>query len=988
MRLQLCFTFLLFYQAAIGQSEIVSIASWKTNYDSAQYYWSVNTEKSITLLKKAEQVAFNDLGIYDENYLTILNDLGLAYSEIKNYRKAEEYLTKNLTIRQELEETENIQALRANCNLATVVLKSGHDIRAKQLYKNVLLQAEKMQAGEIYMTASENLSNLYEVHEQYDSALAVVKKARNARFSNPAIQTGYRFHLLEGRLLRKLKRYEEASRLLEILSKSIHSTSLDVLTLAYAVQMEQSLIHLETGLYSLAEKELLDLYRSLKNQKAPDDALLTELTNSLAYTYDKLGVYDKAWLYYQESFGRCLKTWGYNSLSCAIMQNNMAGILLKQGRTAQAITQYEEFLDVYKKLSKENTAIYQVALNNLATAYRQTGQYDRALELYQSLYNTLNNHHQLDSDLGATVMNNLGVTYMLQGKYTVAARNFERVLRVKEKFYGTDSPVLIDVLENLAVTYWASDNYRAALPLFQRSLVITEREIRYVFPNLTEAEQAQFHQRKKLSFERFNTLVLQHVKEMPELAAQMFNHELLLKSIVFFTNRKRNEKARTNPGLKALMDRSDAARAQLGHLYQLASDEIKSLPVSPSRLEHEIDSLEKMIRHALADESAADNPYTWKDVQQSLQDDEALVDIVRFRKYDVFKTTSELAVQTVNTGFTDSVYYAALITTSETRENPDIVLLRNGYNLEHRNHRYYVNTLSVDVDDTVSYAAYWEEIERKVSGKKRIYFTPDGIFHQINLNAIHDRQNVYVLEKFDIRLMLNPAQLINPKQTDPIDFSKSVLMGDPVFTQEFAGFRYEALPGSNAEIKGIIQALKLQNTQPFLRQAASETNLRKVQSPSLLHIATHGFFSDRIVKLNEYAKNDFMFHSGFVLAADHGHKDFERDGIVTAYDVAGLELSKTQLVVLSACETGLGKIENSEGVFGLQRAFLQAGVQSISISLWKVEDIMTKELMIRFYTHLNTLKNPHAALKQAQLDLLHAKKAPRLWGGFVIVNAN
>lgn len=987
MRLHFCLFLLITCQSAFGQSEIATLASWKIDYDSAQYYWSADIEKSIVLFRKAEQAAFNDLGIYDENYLVILNDLGLAYSKLKNYTKAEEYLTRNLAIRHELDMTESAQTLQANGNLASVILKSGDDIRSKKLYKSILVQAEKLEVEDIYVTASENLSNLYEVQEHYDSALFVVQRALNTSFSNPMIQTHYKLHLLESRLLRKRKRYADASRKLEVLSKSIYSTPLDVSTLPYAVQMEQSLIHLETGLYSRAEKELLELYRSLKSQSMPDDALLTELTNSLAYTYDKLGVYDKAWLYYQESFSRCLKAYGYNSLSCAIMQNNMAGILLKQGHTTQAISQYEEFLEVYKKLSKENTSIYQVALNNLATAYRQTGQHNKALEYYRQLYNTLSDQHQLDSDLAATVMNNLGVTYMLQGNYTAAAENFEKVIGIKEGFYGADSPVLVDVLENLAVTNWVAGKHEQALPLFRRSLTIAEREIRYIFPNLTETEQVQFYQRKKLSFERFNTLALQHVNEMPELATQMFNNQLLLKSIVFFTNRKRNEKVRSNSKLKNLIDRSETVRAQLGHLYQLSSEEVNALNISTTKLETEIDSLEKVIRHELSEELLIDKHYTWMDVQRSLKADEVLVDLVRFRKYDVFKTRSELLSQQVNTGFTDSIYYAALITTSETTNSPKLVLLRNGYNLEHRNHRYYVNTLAVDVDDTVSYAAYWEDIERAVSGKKKIFLTPDGIYHQVNLNTLHDRKNIYVLEKFDIHLMLNPTQLVNRKPFEPIDFTKSVLMGDPVFTQQFEGYSYDPLPGSNAEVKEILKALRLTNTQPFLRHAASEVNLRKVHSPALLHIATHGFFSDGIVKLNEYVKNDFMFHSGLILAADNS-KDFDRDGVVTAYDVAGLDLSGTQLVVLSACETGLGKIEHSEGVFGLQRAFLQAGVKAISISLWKVEDLMTKELMMKFYSYLAKLQNPQSALKQAQLDLLHEGKSPRLWGGFVMVNGD
>lgn len=995
MRLKFSVFVFLMPLVGFGQQQIASVAAWKANYDSAQYFWADNIQRSVKLLQKAERVAFNDLGIYDENYLAILNDLGLAYGEIKNYKKAEEYLTQSLTIQQELYTDENVQTLKSACNLATVILKSGDGIRASKLFKVILLKSCSLDDGAIYMAASDNLANLYEVQEHYDSALVILHQALQSNFSNPVLETRYKLTLSEGRILRKLKRYSESEKALTILSKSVHSTSLNVSSLLYAIQKEQSLIKLEMGLYTQAEKELLELYRTVKNSDASNEVLLTELPNSIAYAYEKLGVLDKALLYYQEAFSRCLKTYGYNSLSCAIMQNNMAGILLKQGHASQAIDQYEEFIETYKNLSKQNTSVFYAAMNNLATAYRHTGQYAIALRHYNFVDAALKNLQQEETDLTAIVRNNIGVTQMLQGKYEEAIQHFIEVIRIKELLYGKESPVLLDIIENLAVTYWAAGRNDAALPLFKRSLTLTERELRYIFPNLTEQEQVQFYNRQKLNFERFNTLVLQLAAEMPELKTQMFNNQLLLKSIVFFTNKKRNERVRGNAHLKELLNTSEAARVKLGHFYQLPSEEVKALKVSIPALEQQIDSLEKIIRHALADESGTERWVTWKDVQRSLRPEEALVDIIRFRKYDVFRATSEDAVQQVNAGFTDSVYYAALITTAETDQSPQLVFLKNGNHLETRNHKYYINTLYIDIDDTISYREYWLPIERQVRDKKKLFLTPDGVFHQINVNVIHDRQNRFVIEKFDLHVLMNPGQLVNRQQPARIDFTKAVLIGDPTFgtggSTEISGRYYEPLPGSNEEIKGILHALKLSPADAtlYMRHAASEINLKRVHSPSILHIATHGFFSTEMVMLNEQVKNDFMFHSGLILASTGMvGKDFDSDGIVSAYEVTGLDLRGTNLVVLSACDTGLGKVENSEGVYGLQRSFLQAGANNIIISLWKVEDLMTKDLMVRFYSYLGKQHDVHDAFKLAQLDMMRSVSNPRLWGGFVMVNGN
>jgi len=198
-----------------------------------------------------------------------------------------------------------------------------------------------------------------------------------------------------------------------------------------------------------------------------------------------------------------------------------------------------------------------------------------------------------------------------------------------------------------------------------------------------------------------------------------------------------------------------------------------------------------------------------------------------------------------------------------------------------------------------------------------------------------------------------------------------------------------------AEIKAIDHILRSKNwkTTALLKGNATERNLKKIQSPGILHVATHGFFSAEFVSLNEEAKKDFLFHSGIVLSGANRQIEretipFRDDGIVAAYEVMNLDLSQTDLVVLSACETGLGKIENGEGVYGLQRSFLQAGARNVMISLWKVDDIYTKELMIRFYTYLSRGFSKRESLKLAELDQMKHVPDPKHWGGFILIGAD
>ncbi|MBP6591291.1 MAG: CHAT domain-containing protein, partial [Chitinophagaceae bacterium] len=174
-----------------------------------------------------------------------------------------------------------------------------------------------------------------------------------------------------------------------------------------------------------------------------------------------------------------------------------------------------------------------------------------------------------------------------------------------------------------------------------------------------------------------------------------------------------------------------------------------------------------------------------------------------------------------------------------------------------------------------------------------------------------------------------------------------------------------------------------------------------IKRPQVLHIATHGFFLKDVKDTMgtvygiqaDIARQHPLLRSGVILAGAaavaRNPNDFtdQDDGILTAYEAAGLDLTGTALVVLSACETGLGELLNGQGVYGLQRAFMQAGAASVIMSLWKVNDESTKELMIGFYREwlLHPEGSKQEALRKAQLRLREQYAHPFFWGPFVLV---
>lgn len=206
------------------------------------------------------------------------------------------------------------------------------------------------------------------------------------------------------------------------------------------------------------------------------------------------------------------------------------------------------------------------------------------------------------------------------------------------------------------------------------------------------------------------------------------------------------------------------------------------------------------------------------------------------------------------------------------------------------------------------------------------------------------------------------------------------------------------LPGTKKEV-GLIDSLfntSEKERTVYLSNEALEDSIKNIKAPQSLHIATHGFFLENEEgneNSDSYVENPLL-RSGLVLAGANSYIStgsvdedgtYEEDGILTAYEAMNLNLDDTELVVLSACETGLGEIKNGEGVFGLQRAFQVAGADAIIMSMWTVDDNATQELMTNFYEEWLKTGNKHQSFITAQKRLKEKRGAPYYWGAFVMI---
>jgi tetratricopeptide (TPR) repeat protein len=686
------------------------LPSWKIYYDSAQLYWGTDWVRTTTLLKRSERSAFNDLGIYDDNYLAILNDLGLAYSNAGDFATAEKLLKQCLSLREEsLEPGGEQSVLNTMGNLALVHEKQSRYGEASELYKNILATATSAQE-ETYWLTVERLVSVYEHQQQSDSALAFLERIRTTHHENTAVQHRYELDLLTARARRQLSQYDEASVLLGDLIKRYHQTTdVGLYPLYLRAVVETGKLLGETGNFGDAERFLLQALDGAANAQPTDFSLLVGVNNDLAALYERIGLYDKSIKFYQAALDLYRSSRSNDKIAMATLLSNIAGVQLKQEHTQLAIDGYKEVLGMLEGSVPESNSFFITVLSNIATAFRKDKQFTAAMQNLDRAYKLVEKY-PADQALAAGVLNNMAVLLTAQGEVEHAIAFYERAYNIKRKLYGDNSVMLRDLAGNMAVVYWALKMPDRSLPLFQLAITLSLKQINYVFPSLSQPEQIQFYEQLKEDFERYASVAFQSASKNPAMLVQVFNNQLAIKSILFFTQQKRQAiiAQQGDSSLLREYDRLRILREQLGHAYQQPLSEISKGPLVPTHLEQQIDAIEKSISLRTGktlSEKMAGTGTSWSTIQAGIKQDEAIVEIVRYRKYDL-RAFFEDDLDRVSFGFTDSIYYAALVTTQETKKHPKVVRMNEGKNMDTRFLSYYRNTMFFDVRDENSYEQY------------------------------------------------------------------------------------------------------------------------------------------------------------------------------------------------------------------------------------------------------------------------------------------
>ena len=930
-------------------------------YDQAIQYW----EQERTLRLALNQVE-------TESYSSILFNLTNTYSLVGRYRETRMRGEELLTVDEKL-------------------FGNGSAEYAQSLsfYLDVLINLGNVQAAK--NTATAGMNNFNKKETEY--ALILNKYAD--------------IHNLTGEYTRSEKFFQES---LKILRSAEGNASLNVNNVSVNMgnlYVNQGRIPEAEKLFSTAE----NFYRSQLDNAEVEAAYYSTLNNR-AYALHSLSLYENAIQLYKLVLRHDSIAFGTQHPDYAKTLTNLANTLISQGQTAEARRLLLRAVQIAITTNGVQSIDEASRLNNIANTYKSEGQYDSALILYRQADAIFLKELGEGSLEYSTTQFNIGKALM--GKNSPDSKPYlQKALMLRKKLLGARHPRYGEVLQKLALTEWHDNKPTKATGYFNELVNNYYAQIDDYFPILSEEEKSKFYFSKfKIDQEAYVSFVLDRLSNNPTQLGSLYDLSLNTKGIIFYATQKVKQAIMqsNNPELISQYDTWVSLKEQLAKAYGEGSDEALKLGDS---LSNRANVLEKVLvlKSAEFKNVFVRKTYSWKQVQAKLKPGEAAIEVLRFRTYS----------QEEEGYFTGRVNYIALILTPETKTGPRVFRWASGGQMEGRMLNFYRNAIKFQMPDTISYNVFWKPLRDELNGITKVFFSPDGVFNQINPNTLYNsKTSKYLADEITLDLKTNTRDILEqPKQRK--SKSGAYLFGFPDYQtlsldqpeQEATAERSSralnrslrsgllrgflrsdgipSLPATKIEVENIAKEFKTYGTPSttLLARQANEAEIKKIKSPSILHIATHGFFlDDGELSITSADQSKFLdnplFLSGLILASANTAGGGE-DGILTAYEAMNMSLEDTELVVLSACETGLGTVKNGEGVFGLQRAFLVAGAKTIIMSLWNVDDEATQQLMNNFYANWLKGMDKHAAFLQAQQELRIKYSAPFYWGAFVMV---
>lgn len=940
------------------------------------------------------------ISIRHKDILEILNHLATLYELTDQYSKASETLKlASEAALQKYRDDDILYGIELT-KLARLRLKLGEYEQAEKDIARAMevIDLRKNRGFGEYLPAlveaMDTQAKLYGIKGLFDEANASLERSEKIIARSKGAVTGS-LDTDEERvgLLIQLGRYAQASKVLDEVfaeyERLYGSTSIRLINPLVA----RGRIQLARGEYGEAQKTAQRAYRiaveafgETSTKTAPTQLLLGELSRTLG-DYDQAGTHIAKALESQE------KQFGRRHIDVASSLSQLALIRFYEGDKNAEPLMTEARDIIAERLGKQNPR-YATSLKNLAVVMLSQNHHKEAFDLIAEAAEIWKNKTGSRNNINLAALHILtGDVYYQQRDFDKAADYYERARKLYEKFFSTSHPEYVKATAKLSRVYYMQRNYKASKRLIEEALGKYEAYIADFFPSLSEREKARYWNTIRDDFEFYYTLAFSNLDDFKDLAGSVYNYQLLTKALLLNASVKMRQRIMNSPddALRQLFDEWIQKKEMLTLALSMTSEELMQNEIEPTALRQEVERIEKELSSKSEDftKGFEKKPIRYGDVISALGENEVAVELVRYRYFDHT--------------FTDSIIYAALYVRKASRK-PGVVILANGRAMEARYFKYYRNAITGLIHDTVSYNVFWHPLEKEIGMAAAIYLSPDGVYNQINLDAIPTPDGKYVIDNANLILVSNTRDLAERVRSASkrMGTNTAYMVGNPKFYLSASGSHaIPPLPGTGDEVKQLDFLLREKgwNTEEFIDADAAEQALKEVASPRIFHIATHGLYRrpPEAGPQNSLAANDAvatrnpLLRTGLLLTGagdllNKTHYNYNLDnGILTAYEAMNLNLDQTDLVVLSACETGLGDVRQGEGVYGLQRAFLVAGAKVLVMSMFRVDDEATRKLMLRFYQHWLASGRLRESFTAARKELRNEYPEPLYWGAFLMI---
>lgn len=692
--------------------------------------------------------------------------------------------------------------------------------------------------------------------------------------------------------------------------------------------------------------------------------------------------------------------------------NDLGALLQEMDELESARSYYERSLAICEQTLGRDHPDTATALSNLGVLLWAMGNLDAARPYLERSLAIWERTLGPDHPETAFALGNLGELLQATGDLEGARGHLERALEICESALGREHPDTVAILHLLSTLSAAAGDYERAVEL---ELLALEAEESLLADTLAIGSDQEKQMTLSMLEDSSHAVVSLHVHSAPDLqsAARLALSTILRRKARALDAGAENLRLmRANaPGEhRELFDTLTELREKRAHLLLNPPDDL----TAPERFEHrqalaeQIEQAETALSMASLPFRAARTAATMESVQARIPEDSALVEFFVYRPSDPSKDEFERWGEPRYAGY-------VLRRSGEPRS----VALGSATVLDAAAHSLRAS-LARRGQDVLTLA---RELDQLTMAKVRpllgnstesLILSPDGVLNLVPFAALVTEEGDYLVEHYRLSYVTSGRDLL--RQDLPLgDQQAPLLVGDPDFggqpgpVAERGGTAYAQgmwpptvvdLPGTATEVQLIGELLGLDSARVLTRNRATERAVKAVRGPAILHLATHGFFltdaagsqaPGQIVEEPDTGEDsgavagDTLLRSALALSGYNRRlqADDANDGLLTALEVLSLDLWGTEVVTLSACETGLGEVRSGEGVLGLRRALVLAGARSQVMSLWRVADEPTQRLMVSWYSQLKKGMGRAEALRRIQLAALRDEQLPYAKAGLL-----